>query len=126
MPLYSVADGYNVALVSLTAVTPQPAGDPVAPVARTTAVSGAIHEQGLFCAWRWSVIKDETAYLALLTQFGLHNAETNEVTIYTRNQRLQWARYNALVTYPEPLADMRWERAFARGITLNFTKLVAL
>lgn len=126
MPVYSVADGWNVALVSLVALDPQPEGMPVMPVVRNYAVSGTVHEQGGFVDLKYSALDSEADYLAVLTQFGLHNADTNEITIYCRNGRLVWTRYNGLAVYPEAGQDMRWQQFYPREIVIRVKHLVAL
>lgn len=126
MSTYRLADTHNVALGSLGVLSPQPKGDPVAPVQRNSAVSGAIHDQGKFVVWRWNTLKDEAALLAVLTTHGLHNADSNDVTIYTRSERLVWTRYNATCILPQANTDFRWEFPFLRALEITFIKLTAL
>lgn len=123
---YLFADTHNVALGSLSVLSPQPKGDPVAPVQRSHATSGTIHDQGKFVVWRWNTLKDEAALLAVLTTIGLHNADSNDVTIYTRSERMVWTRYNATCIFPQAGADFRWEFPFVRGLEITFIKLTAL
>lgn len=126
MSTYRIADGHNVALGSLTVLSPQPKGDPVAPVQRSYATSGTIHDQGKFVVWRWNVIKDESAFFALVTALGVSAADSDERTIYTRSERLIWTRYNATCILPQANADFRWEFPFLRGLEVTFIKLTAL
>lgn len=122
---FAIADGFNVAEGSLTRVTPQPQGQPVAPVVRNHGLSGIVHDYGAWCEWRWPVVEGDSEWLALMTLLGLHNALNNEVTINTRSNRVQWARYNALATLPEPMTDVRWNY-FPVDTVVRFTRLVAL
>lgn len=126
MSTYRVADGHGVALGSLTVMSPQPQGDPVAPVLRSHGVSGVVHNQGKFAVWRYSHLASVAEYLAVLTLIGLHNADSNDVTIYTRDERFAFTRYNAKAILPQPMVDMRWQEYFPRGIDIYFIKLVAL
>lgn len=126
MPLYAVASGWNVALGSLVALDPQPQGDLVAPVVRNESASGQIHEIGGSVTLHYSTLEDEAMCLAVLTQYGLHNALTNQVTIYCRNGRMQWTRYNGVARLPKPNSEMKWSQYFARDIDVIINRLVAL
>jgi hypothetical protein len=126
MPSYSLADTHNVALVSLSVISPQPRGEPVAPIQRNFAISSIPHDHGKFAVWHWSMLETEAAYLTLLTTLGLHNASYNDVTIYTRNERMVWTRYNARATLPLMGDDVKWQDFFVRGLSVTFTRLEAL
>lgn len=119
---YLVAPGFDVALVSLNVITPQPQGDPVAPVERGYGASGYIHDQGSFVKLHWDFIESETEYLTLLTQFGLEAADNAEVTVYVRNSRFVWTRYNGIAQLPEPMQDMKWAY-FVRDVDIYITGL---
>lgn len=124
--IFSIADGHNIALGSLVAIDPQPEAQPVQFLSTSYGLSGVVHFQGGFCVWRWPVLESEDEYLSVLTQAGLHNADWNDVTIHTLNQRMQMVRMNARVTLPEPGQDMRWQEFSPKGIAFHFTRLVAL
>ena len=126
MSTYRVADGHGVALVDLTVIVPQPQGDPVAPVRRESGISGVIHNQGKFAIWRYSHLASVAEYVQVLTYLGLQNADSNDVTIYTRDERFAFTRYNAKAILPQPMVDMRWQEYFPRGIEIHFINLVAL
>lgn len=123
---YRVATGHGVALVSLNTVSPQPMGRPIRPTQRTQGLSGAIYDLGQHTEWLFEGISNTTQYVTLLTQFGLHAATTANVTIYTRNSRLAYARYNAVAVLPEMGRDADWNNYFLRGITIVLKNLEAL
>lgn len=121
-----IADGHNIALLSLVAVDPQPEAQPVQFVQMRYGLSGVPHFQGGFCLWRHMVLEDEDQVLAVLTQYGLHNADYNDVTIYTPDPRTQMARYNARVVLYEPGTDLNWNDFSPRGLVVHFTRLERL
>lgn len=123
---YLAATGHNVALVSLAVLVPQPQGGAVMPVQRNQSASGAVHEIGLWVRLKWEYLPDGAAYLALLTQFGLHGALTSLVTVYCRNQFYAFARYNATAVRPEIGADVDWNNYRPRDISILLKNLVAL
>lgn len=126
MALYSVAPGHGVALLSLNVLVPQPQGGVVMPVQRNHSASGSIHEIGLYAELKWSYLPTPAAYLALLTQFGLHNALTASVTLYCRDARFAFTRYNGTAVLPQAMKDMRWAEYRPREIMILVKNLVAL
>lgn len=120
-----IAIGHNIAQASLVAIDPQPEAQPVQFVQVSYGLSSVPHFQGGFCIWRWPVLESEDQYLSVLTQGGLHNADYSDVTIYTLNQRMVMARYNARVALPTPGEDVRWDAFSPKGIVFHFTRLVA-
>lgn len=122
---FLIADGHSVPLVSLVAIDPQPEVGPIQFVSVTYGLSGVPHFQGGFCVARWGVLEDEAQVLSVLTQAGLHNADFNDVTIYTLDHRMQWGRFNARVVLPEPGADMKWQEFSPKDFTLHFTRIAA-
>lgn len=123
---YRVATGHDVALVSLNTVTPQPLGRPLRPTQRTYGLTGVPNDMGLHVEWVFDAIANTTEYVTLLTQFGLHNATTANVTIYTRKNRLEYARYNALAVLPAMGSEAEWGQGFLRGIIITLRNLEAL
>lgn len=117
MSTYRVADGHDIALGSLTVLSPQPASQGVKPTRRNPAADGAITEDGLYVELEWSVIETAADYLALLTTFGLHNATSNDITIYARDSRWVYTRYNGKAIVPELGRDADWQY-FARNVTI--------
>lgn len=125
MPEFLIAIGHNIAQASLVAIDPQPEAQPVQFVQTSYGLSGVPHFQSGFCIWRWPVLESEEQFLSVLTQAGLDNADYNDVTIYTLNQRMVMARYNARVALPEPGQDVRWDTFSPKGIAFHFTRLQA-
>lgn len=123
---YKVAVGHDVALISLVKIDPEPTGDPVAPVQRQYSASGKIHEDAEFLRLHWDHIDSPTEYLALLTLFGLHDSHQEEVTIYCRDPRLVWTRYNGLAILPEVGVDAKWSNFFLRDVDMYIVDLQGL
>jgi hypothetical protein len=126
MSTYRVKTGHGAALVDLVALSPQPRSEGVMATQRTHAASGLVYEQALFVRLEWNVLGDAADYLAVLTAFGLASASQANVTIYARNQRYAWQRYNGVSVLPEVGRDVTWDRSFPRGISVIVRDLVAL
>lgn len=124
MSTYRVADTFDVALGSLTVLSPQPRSDGTKPTRRNYAADGTISDDARYAELEWDVIETAAAYLALLTTFGLHNALTNEVTLYLRDETFAFVRVNAIVHRPELGRDAGWN-IFARNVTILATNIVA-
>lgn len=123
---YRIATGHGVALVSLTVLSPQPAGRPVRATERTHSLSRAVYDLGLYAEWVFPIIPTAAKYSTLLTTLGLASLKFAPVTIYTRNERLVYTRYNAIITLPDLGRDGDWSNVFLRGATFRFTELEAL
>lgn len=82
-------------------------------------------EEGLYVELEWNVLETAAEYLTLLTAFGLHNALTNEITIYCRDSRWVYVRYNGIAVRPELGRDAGWQMPFARDITILVKNLAA-
>lgn len=89
----------------------------VKPTRRQPAADGSIVDEGLYVELEWTLLEDADAYLALLTTFGLHDALTNEVTVYVRDQRWVYVRFNGIAVRPELGRDASWS-SFPRNITI--------
>lgn len=124
MSTYKVATGFNVALGSLTVIVPQCRNGEVRAL-RTYSDTSA-QERALHCAFVWDVLGSEAEYQALLTQFGLLDALYSKVTIYTRNEVFDFARYNGIAIRPEIGVDGEWRDFFARGFVVVVKDLEAL
>lgn len=122
---YRVADGHDVALGSLNVLDPQPASTGVQVTERVSALTGAIHEQGLYIELVWEMRQNTTDLQSILTSFGVLSADTNEVTIYVPGPTGTYTRYNGLAIRPETGQDMRHRRYFWHDITILVRNLVA-
>lgn len=96
----------------------------VKPSRRSFAADGSIVEEGLYLELEWGVLESAADYLTLLTAFGLHDALTNEITIYARDARFVNVRYNGIAVRPELGRDARWDM-FPRGVTILVKNLEA-
>lgn len=124
---YRVATGHGVALGSLAVIVPQPRTDAtVQPVLRSDAVSGAVHEQGLFIDLLWSALFTATEYTTLLTAFGLTSVLYANVTVYIPNAAFSYARYNGVAIKPHMGTDIRRTEYYIRDVTIRIKSLVAL
>lgn len=124
---YKVATGHGVALGSLNTIVPQPRADiVVAPVQRNYAVSGAVHEQGLFIDLQWSVLDPVSEYTTLLTAFGLTSVLFANVTVLVPNHAYTDTRYNGIAIRPQQGVEIRRSEYFIRDVTIRVIQLVAL
>jgi hypothetical protein len=126
MSTYRVKTGHGAALVDLVVLDPQPRTIGAQATRRTHAASGLVYDEALFVRFEYDYSDDATAYLAILTAFGLASASQANVTIYARNQRYAWVRYNGVSVLPEVGRDVAWTNYFARGISIIVKDLVAL
>lgn len=122
---YLAATGWNVALVSLIALDPQPRTDiTTQPVQRNYSASRAVHEIGLHINLQWSMIETATQYQALLDQFGLGSVLTNQVTVYVPNFEYTFTRYNGLAIRPQQGVHVRRGDYFIRDLVIPVIDLV--
>lgn len=122
---YLFADGHNVALGSLTAISPQPASPGVQAVVRNEGLSGVVHEQGLWIPLQWNTLS-VAKYQALLTQFGLASALENDITLYCPNSQYVPTRYNGKAIRPEQGTDIRRPGHWLKDVTIRVINLVAI
>jgi hypothetical protein len=64
-------------------------------------------------------------YQAILTAFGLLSADSNDVTVYVRNDVYDFVRMNGKAIKPKPGAGVQWQRPFPRNITILVRDLEA-
>lgn len=126
MSIVRADTGHDVPLVSLDRFPQDPKSTPVTPVERNYGLGGAIHDQGGWVALTWDFVDDEAAYLAILTHVNLHLSNFEAITIYLRDERLQWKRYNGYAQLPLPQTDMDWQNLFPRNITIHVVDLEEL
>jgi hypothetical protein len=120
---YKVAEGHDIPDIDLELLDPQPRGIPATPVKRQYGADNTLHDQGLYTEFHFDHIDGETAYVALLQQFGLDDQDTNNVTITCRDRRFQAVKYNGVALLPEPLQDMKWQNFFVRDVVITIINL---
>lgn len=119
MTTYRVADGFDVPLLSLTTISPQPSSEAAKPLRRTYGGSGAVYDEGLYIELEWSVLESQTEYQALLVAFfGAGYAATNEITLYAPSPQGQFQRYNGIAVLPENGRDVRRREYFWRELAI--------
>lgn len=126
MSTYRVsATGHNVALVSLTVLSPQPRSTGIQATRRTYGADGSVYDEGRYVILEWDFMENPTDYVALLTLFGVQNNLTCDCTVYIRDERFAFARYNGIAMRPEPGKDVRWTNYFPRNIEILIKDLEA-
>lgn len=122
---YKLATGWNVALISLVDIDPQPRTDiTTQPVQRNYSASRAVHEIGLHINLQWSMIETAAQYQALLDQFGLGTFLTNSVTVYVPNYEYTFTRYNGIAIRPQQGVHVRRGDYFIRDLVIPIIDLV--
>lgn len=116
--LYKVSEGHDVAEMSLTTLDPQPTSTGIQAMQRVHSGSGDVYEDGLYIELNYPLVEGEDEYMAILEDYGLDNAYTAEVTVYVRDQRWVWGRYNGTAVLPEQGRDVRWTNYFGRDLTI--------
>jgi hypothetical protein len=122
---YRVADGFNVALVSLTVLSPQPASAGIQYARQSFAIDGTPINEGPFVELVWSVLGTKAQYQSIINSFGLFNADSNDVTVYIRDTRFDYVRMNGKAIKPVPGNGVNWLRPFPRNITILVRDLAA-
>ena len=115
---YRVADGHNVALVSLTVLSPQPRSPGVKYTRTQYAADGTPILDGAFVNLVWDIMASKTQYQNLLSTFGLSTATSNDVTVYVRNNNFDYVRYNGRAIKPQPGDGVEWQMGFPRSMTI--------
>ena len=124
MSTYRVSTaGHNIALVSLTVLTPQPRSEGVKATRRDFVGDGSYIEQGLYAELIWDALEDGEAYRDVLTLFGLHANTSIPVTAYLRNEQYEWLRYNGRAIRPGVGNGVSWQDFFVRGVTIMIRDL---
>jgi hypothetical protein len=125
MSTYRVADGFNVALGSLAVLSPQPASPGIEYTRQDFAADGTPINEGPFVELVWNTLGTKAQYQTILTAFGLLSADSNDVTVYVRNDVYDFVRMNGKAIKPNPGAGVQWQRPFPRNITILVRDLEA-
>jgi hypothetical protein len=121
MSTYRVATGHDIALASLTVLSPQPdPGPAIQTTRRTYAADGSVTDQGRYVVLSWSAYTNGTDYQTLLGQFGLSAATSSAaVTVYVRDETFTWVLLNGIAIRPEPGPDVRWGDVQSRPLGIR-------
>lgn len=123
---YRAKIAHNVALASLTVLTPQPRSEGVKAVERTYGTSGAVHEHGLYIELVYDFIETPTDYQTLLALFGVNSALYANVTLYAWRKDYDYQRYNAIAVRPQIGQEGAWTNYFLRNVVFLFKNLEPL
>lgn len=126
MDIYKVAVGWSVADGLLVPVYPQPRSDPAAPTERKFSITGKVHDDGEFMELYWDYIEVEEDYWDLLAQFGVNVEPSANVTIYGRDRRFVFRKFNGVAQLPESKQDVRRSNFFIRDVVMRITHLIEL
>jgi len=123
MSTYRALEGTDVALESLTVLSPQPdPGEGIQYTKVTVAADQSINRQGPYFEFRWSELSNAD-YNTILGIFGLDDSASTNVTIYTRDETYQnWVRKNGTAQQPIPGDTVRWDLR-PRRIVIRVTNL---
>ncbi len=124
MATYRIADGFDVPLLSLTVLTPQPRSEGIRPARRVYGGDGSVYDDPYFIELEWDIIGSDADYQALIdTIFGVARPSSNEVTVYCRNQYDAFARYNGIAVSPANGRDVRRRNSFRRDLAIVIKEL---
>lgn len=126
MSSYRVKALHDIALASLTVLSPQPRSEGVKAVERTYGLSGAVYESGLYIELVYDYIETPSDYQALLTLMALSSVLYAPVTLYAWRSDYGYVRYNAIAVRPQIGQDSSWTNYFQRNVTFLFKHLTAL
>lgn len=120
---YRVADGFNVALGSLTVLSPQPRSTGIQYTRRSYAADGTPINEGAFVELIWDILQDDAALQEILVTFGIYTATSNDVTVYVRNENFDYVRMNGRAIKPQIGEGLQWSKYFPRGLTILIRNL---
>ncbi len=113
---YRVADGHDVALGSLTVLNPQPKSRGIQYTRRNFAGDGTPINEAPFVELKWTVFTNDN-YDQIMTDFGLTSADSNDVTVYVRDENWNYARKNGKAIKPNIGEDRDWD-VFPRNMVI--------
>jgi hypothetical protein len=122
---YRVAVGHDQPLIDLVRIQPQPFSDGVQVTRRTSSGNGTVHDQGLYLELVWPLFETDEQYRGVLGLFGLNAAQVRDVTVFVRDDRWLYGRFNGLAVRPQMGVDARW-RYFPTAITIRVRNLKEL
>jgi len=121
MTSYRVKTGSDIALGSLTVLSPQPdPGTGIQTTDRTYAADGSVVDQGRYIEFKWSAYDTQATYVTLLALFGLNaSTSTAAVTVYVRNEIYAWVRMNGIAVRPIPGESVKWGDVQSRPLDIT-------
>lgn len=121
MTSYRVKTGSDVALGSLTVLSPQPGpGTAIRTTKRTYAADGSVTDQGRYIEFLWKAYTNAADYLTLLGLFGLSaSVSSAAVTVYVRDETYAWVRMNGTAIRPQPGPDVHWGDIQSRPLDIR-------
>lgn len=116
--VYKVLVGADQPLIDLVTIVPQPRSDGLRYGRVSHTGAGGMILENPHVVLVWDVIEDATDYDALLTQFGLDGATTEDVTITLPNQLFAETRYNGKAVRPVAGETVKREGYFIRDVQI--------
>lgn len=112
---YRVAVGSNIALASLTSISPQPRSEGVKATQRIFSISGSPHDYGLYTELVWDFLESPAQVYTVFGYFGLNgSAKSAGVTVYVPDDIYIYKRYNGRAIRPQP----SWVNYFPRSVVI--------
>lgn len=115
---YRAATGSDIALGSLTVLSPQPRSEGLKYTRVTYSANGVAYPEGAYVELVWDYLADASEYSTVLTVFGLNAADSALVTVYVRNDLFASVRYNGRAVRPHIGQSAAWEQMFPRNVTI--------
>ena len=116
--IYKIAEGHDVALVSMADIAPQPQSNGVEYARSSFAASGAVVREAPFVRLVWSALGSDTEYNTLLALFGLDSATSAAVTVYVPGVRRAATRFNGTAILPVAGDGMQHSQYFLRDVEI--------
>lgn len=124
MSTYRVGIGLNIALESLSTITPQPRSQGIQYTRISYAADATPILEGPFVNLVWGVVGSKTQYQTILAYFGLSSATNANVTVYIRNANFDHVRMNGRAIKPQIGEGVEWSY-FPRNLTILIRDLEA-
>lgn len=115
---YKVALGWDIPMVDLDPIIPQPRSEGVKYARRIYAAGGSVFEENPYVELEWDVIGGIFAYDTLLTQLGLFSNRTSQVTITVPEFSFTFNRFCGVAIRPEHGREVRRNNYFIRNLVI--------
>lgn len=114
MSQYRVIVGHGLVYADTELIVPQPSSVGVQVTERSFGADGTVHDRGAFIELQWTLLQGASAYLTLMTQFGLHTTKRAAVTAWLRDDLFVWRLYEGWAIRPQ----QRWTGYFPRDVRI--------